>query len=73
MFDLFRSLAAEEPATTAEEIVTTSGTIADNTLKQFSWTDIWTEIVKWATTTGIKILISLIVLIVCFILAQASN
>ncbi len=66
MFDLFRSLAAGEPTTTTEEIVTTSGAIADNTLKQFSWADIWTEIVKWATTTGIKILISLIVLIVCF-------
>ncbi len=55
-------LFAQETTTT--DVTTTA--IEEASKAPFSWSEVWTEVVKWATTTGIKILIALFILIISF-------
>ena len=55
-------LLAQETTTT--DVTTTA--IEEASKAPFSWSEVWTEVVKWATTTGIKILIALFILIISF-------
>lgn len=51
-------------------ILTDVVTNTDNTTSSFDWNTIWQSIVSWASTTGIKIIIGLILL---FILIKITN
>ena len=61
------NLLSEDVTTSAEEVTTSSGEKAGDIAQKFvskeTWSDIWAKIVKWLTTTGVKILISVIVII----------
>jgi len=38
----------------------------DNGILNIDWEDLWTQIIKWCTSTGLRIIIAIILLIICF-------
>lgn len=57
--------SAESSSETASSINSSTSSVS-NVASQFSWNSILQSIVEWVTTTGIKILIGLIVMFICF-------
>ena len=56
----------EEVATTTEAATESAKTTALDEVTSITWQDILDKVIEWATNTGIKIVISLLVLIVSF-------
>nr|MCR4898585.1 hypothetical protein [Acholeplasmatales bacterium] len=66
--NIIYGLLSEDVTTSTEEVVTSSGENAGDIAQKFvskeTWTDFWAKIVKWLTTTGVKILVSVILIVV---------
>lgn len=74
-FNIFTSVTSSEVSSTISSLVEDSSTASDASSENFiiAWNSIWNNIVNWVMTTGLKIIIGLIILFILFKITNAFS